>query len=64
MNQGGVYAGARVKAMRCFGAGPVVPVSRSGRRVFDAGIGVNLDLAGSGLSAVVRDTCADLMPVL
>lgn len=46
--------GARLKVMRCAGAGPVVPFSFVGRRAFDAGVGVNLDLNGAGISPVVR----------
>jgi hypothetical protein len=46
-------AGARVKVMRCFGVGPVVPISRCGRQMFDFGAGANLDLTGDGLSFVV-----------
>ena len=50
-------AGARLKVMRCAGVGPVVPFSYVGRQAFDAGVGINLDLNGSGISPVVRLTC-------
>ena len=43
-----------MKVMRCMGVGPVVPYSYCGRRAFDAGVGINLDLDGSGLSPSVR----------
>ena len=47
-------AGARIKVMRCAGFGPVVPFSYSGRKAFDAGIGLNMDLQGAGLAPSVR----------
>lgn len=52
--KGRTHAGARIKVMRCAGAGPVVPYSWRGRQAFDAGIGANLDLNGAGVSPTVR----------
>jgi hypothetical protein len=57
-----VRAGARIKVMRCAGVGPVVPFSYAGRRAFDAGIGLNLDLNGAGLAPSVR--CCPSAPSL
>lgn len=48
------HAGARVKVMRCMAAGPPVPLPGCDRRMFDAGLGLNLDLAGAGVQPVVR----------
>jgi hypothetical protein len=49
-----VLQGARIKVMRCAGVGPVVPFSWTGRRAFDMGVGMNLDLNGAGLAPSVR----------
>jgi hypothetical protein len=46
--------GARVKAMRCAASGPVVQTPKGPKRAIDAGLGVNLDLTGNGVTPVVR----------
>jgi hypothetical protein len=46
--------GARVKAMRCAGAGPIIQTMKGAKRAIDAGLGINLDLTGSGITPVVR----------
>eukprot|EP00892_Ulva_mutabilis_P012531 jgi/Ulvmu1/9650/UM054_0082.1 len=50
----GLIHGARVKVMRGTVAGPYVPIPGSDRRAFDAGLGLNIDLAGAGVQPVLR----------